>query len=376
MMEPKQDMTTMPRCSPNNDPWDPIKSLQTAGKHRLTGIELTMTNLCNMRCEHCAVGDSLTMTEGARLPIHQILQRLDEVEHLQTISITGGEPSFHEKSIHEYMIPILKYARSRGVYTQLNSNLTLDLSRYEAMAPYLDIMHISFNYESARDFYQVGFAHAQHPVSEHVANKMYEQMIKNAKSLSQGGLFISAESMINVRTHQKLAEIHRLIVDMGCLRHEVHPMYPSAFASSMPMLSLDEMRAAIHRLLDARDQNLWMLFGTLPFFACHTHPDDQALLQRLWREPQVTIRNDPDGRNRLNVNLFTGDVYVTDFANEPALGNIHHQQLDEVFASWLNKPLFHKVNCYCPSAQCCGPNLLVAHMYYPDVDFKQKRAVI
>jgi radical SAM/CxCxxxxC motif protein YfkAB len=365
-----------PTCSPVMDPWDPIRSMQLAGQHRLTGIELTMTHLCNMRCEHCAVGDTLAMSEGIRIPLTDILKRLDEIEHLETLSITGGEPTYHEQTIREYIIPILKYAQNRGVYTQLNSNLTLDLSRYEQIAPYLDIMHISFNYRSAADFHQVGFVHTEHLVSLSLATKLYEQMISNVHALSRGGLFISAESMINVRTHTHLSEIHRFIVEMGCQRHEVHPMYPSAFAASLPMLSLEEMRIAISRLLDERRPDIWMLLGTLPFFACHEQQENQALLRRIWQEPNVTIRNDPDGRNRLNINLFTGDVYVTDFSQVPPLGNMKNQPLQEVFAKWLAHPLYQQVNCYCSAASCCGPNLLVKDMYYQDVDFKKKKALI
>ncbi len=87
-------------------------------------------------------------------------------------------------------------------------------------------------------------------------------------------------------------------------------MYPSAFASRLPILSLDEFRQAIHALLDHRNPSLWMLFGTLPFFACSDSPEDRRVVQRLREEPNVTVRNDPDGRNRLNVNLFTGDIFL------------------------------------------------------------------
>lgn len=359
-----------------HDLWDPIHSLREFGKHRLTSVEMTITNLCNMRCEHCAVGDVLVMTEGAKLPLELMLQRLDEVEHLQTISITGGEPSFHEESVRNYLIPLLKYARERGIRSQLNSNLTLDYSRYAMIAPYLDVMHISFNYVSAADFHEVGFANATHPVERQTAQRLYDQMMENARRLSQEGLFVSAESMINYRTHMKLPEIHRLIVEMGCQRHEVHPMYPSAFAEQLPVLSLDEFRSAVHRLLDARDPDIWMLFGTLPFFHCNTDEQDQKLVKRLMHEPNVTMRNDPDGRNRLNVNLFTGDVYVTDFSDVPSLGNIQADRLDEVFQRWEKHPLYHTVNCYCPEVACCGPNLLVADTYYRDIDFLSRKAII
>lgn len=362
--------------SPDYDPWDPIRSLRKYGRHVLTSVEFTVTNLCNMRCEHCAVGDALTMTEGARIPLADVLKRLDEIEHLETISITGGEPSYQERTVNEYIVPLLKYARERGVRTQINSNVTLDLSRYERMAPYLDVMHISFNYTSADDFHRVGFAHAGHTVGRETAAGMYERMMRNAEALSKGGMFVSAESMINFRTHERIADIHKLIVQMGCKRHEVHPMYPSAFAADLPTLSLREIRESVHRLLDGRDRSVWMLFGTLPFFACGSEADDLELIRWLRAEPNVTVRNDPDGRNRLNVNLFTGDVFVTDFADLGALGNVDHDALDSIFEKWLRHPLNLKVNCHCDAASCCGPNLLVTDAYYRDVDFKKRRAVV
>lgn len=362
--------------SPQYDPWDPFRSLKRYGRHVLTSVELTVTNLCNMRCEHCAVGDSLTMKEGARLPLDRVLKRLDEVEHLETISITGGEPAFHEETVRDTIVPILKYARSRGIRSQLNSNATLDYSRYELIAPYLDVLHISFNYTDAADFHRVGFIRSGRTVKRETADKLYERMIDNTVKLSQGGLFVSAETMINFRTHEKLSDIHRLIVEMGCRRHEVHPMYPSSFASNLPMLTLEQLRTAVGGLLDARDRKLWMLFGTLPFFACSRDEADQTIVRRLREAPNVTVRNDPDGRNRLNVNMFTGDVYVTDFANEPPLGSIHSEKLDAIFAKWESHPLNLRVNCHCPAAACCGPNLLVADSYYRDVDFHQRQAIV
>ncbi|WP_409345256.1 radical SAM/CxCxxxxC motif protein YfkAB [Paenibacillus sp. MBLB4367] len=371
-----QSLDTLIPLNPAYDPWDPLLSLRKYGRHVLTSVEMTVTNLCNMRCEHCAVGDALVMTEGPKLPLSLMLKRLDEVEHLETISITGGEPSYQEKTVKEYIVPLLKYARERGVRSQINSNITLDLARYELLLPYLDVMHISFNYLTADDFHQVGFANSGRPVGRDSAARLYERMMDNALALSKAGMFVSAESMINTRTHEKIVGIHKLIEEMGCKRHEVHPMYPSAFASHLPMVTLEELRASIHRLLDGRNQDMWMLFGTLPFFSCSPAAEDRELIARLRREPNVTVRNDPDGRNRLNVNLFSGDVYVTDFADLAALGSIHRDRLDGVFVRWLDHPLNDTVNCYCPAADCCGPNLLVAHSYYKDVDFKQRKALL
>ncbi len=360
----------------HNDPWDPIHSLIKYGEHKLTSIEFTMTNLCNMRCEHCAVGDILTMKEGERLPLAEIFEFLEQAEHLQTISITGGEPVFLEKTVNEYIIPILKYAKERGLKSQLNSNATLDYSRYERMAPYLDVLHVSFNYRNADDFYEIGFARTARPVSKQTAYRQYEQMVSNIERLSREGMFVSAESMINYRTHRHMDQIHRLIDEMGCGRHEVHPMYPSSFASHLPKLSLEDFRRAVYQLLDARNPEIWMLFGTLPFYHCNEGEEDRKLMRRLREEPNLSMRNDPDGRNRLNVDLFTGDVYVTDFSRHSKLGNVKEKRLDDIFEQWQHSSLNQTINCCCPQAHCCGPNLLVKEMYYDDADFTKRSAIV
>jgi radical SAM/CxCxxxxC motif protein YfkAB len=361
--------------SPAYDPWDPIRSLQEFGRHELTSVELTVTHLCNMRCEHCAVGDSLTMKEAPHIPLELIFRRLDEVKHLETISLTGGEPTFRAETVRDIVLPLLKYARARGVRSQLNSNVTMDYERYELIAPFLDVMHISFNYTQAEDFHEVGFARTGRNVPLEATTKMYERMIDNAQKLSKGGLLVSAESMINFRTYNKITDIHKLIVEMGCQRHEVHPMYPSSFASGLPVITREQMLETVGTLLDNRNPDIWMLFGTLPFFACSDNDEERRLVNRLGVETNVTVRNDPDGRNRVNVNMFSGDVYVTDFAAVPSFGNVHMERLDDVFTKWRDHPLQQAVNCHCPTAKCCGPNLLVSDMYYRDTDFTSRRAI-
>lgn len=114
ILEPSSSSIPVQELSPEYDPWDPITSLRQHGRHVLTSVEMTVTNLCNMRCEHCAVGDSLTMKEGELLPLTNMLRRLEEVEHLQTISITGGEPMFRAGTVENTIVPLLKYARERG----------------------------------------------------------------------------------------------------------------------------------------------------------------------------------------------------------------------------------------------------------------------
>ncbi|KXG10914.1 7-carboxy-7-deazaguanine synthase [Anoxybacillus sp. P3H1B] len=368
---------TLEPISPSFDPWEAYLDVQQYGSLQLTNVEFTTTTLCNMRCEHCAVGYTLQTKDPKALPLDLLIRRLEEIPYLRSLSITGGEPMLSLKSVNEYVVPLLKYARERGVRTQINSNLTLDLERYEKIIPYLDVLHISHNWGTMEDFVEGGFAMMERKPNIRQREAYFERMIENAKALSQMGVIVSAETMLNKRTLPHLKNIHNQIVhEMQCKRHEVHPMYPSDFASALEALSLDELRKAIHYLLDIRDENVWMLFGTLPFYPCSSNEDDLALLKRLYASKNVTVRNDPDGRSRLNVNIFTGEIIVTDFGDEPSLGNIQHHSLLEAYERWMNSSLAQQLNCHCPSVQCLGPNVLVKNSYYCDVDFTNRAARI
>lgn len=368
-------MTNLTKISPKYDPWEAYFDQEKFQAARLTNIEFTTTNLCNMRCEHCAVGYTLQMKDNPALPIELLIKKLDEVQELQSLSITGGEPMLSKQSAESYVLPLLKYAHSRGVRTQLNSNLTVPFEKYEAIAPYLDVLHISHNWGTIEQFIHNGFARMENKPSEVQRGKLFEHMIENSQKLAKGGMFISAETMLSPRTMPYLEKIHTQIWrEMGCLRHEVHPMYNSDFAENLPMLSLEEIRASIYKLLDIRNENIWMLFGTLPFYACSDKAEDLALLERLYQAKNVTVRNDPDGRSRLNINIFTGDIIVTDFGDFPPVGNILENSLQDAYEKWRKTDLCKSLSCHCPSVKCLGPNVLVKNKYYPEVDFKTKKA--
>lgn len=359
------------------DPWEAYLDIEQYGEMTLTNIEFTTTTLCNMRCEHCAVGYTLQPKDPKALPIDLLLKRLDEVPTLRSLSITGGEPMLSLKSVEQYVVPLLKYAHERGVRTQINSNLTLDLKRYEKIIPYLDVLHISHNWGTIDEFVEVGFAVMDRKPTYQQRAALFDRMIENSRALVREGVIVSAETMLNKRTLPYMEKIHKQIVEeMLCQRHEIHPMYPSDFASALETLSLPEMRKAIHQLLNFRDESVWMLFGTLPFYACSQNEEDLELIKRLRESKNVTVRNDPDGRSRLNVNIFDGDIIVTDFGDTPPLGNIQHNTLQSAYSNWMNTTLAKSLNCHCPAVQCLGPNVLVKNSYYQDIDFTKRNSNI
>lgn len=363
--------------TPNRDPWEAYMDVEEFGEMTLSNIEFTTTYMCNMRCAHCAVGYQLQPSDPNALPLELMIERLDEIPHLRTLSITGGEPMMNKKSVRNYVVPLLEYAHSRGAKTQLNSNLTLPYSRYEEVIPYVDVMHISHNWGTEEEFAETGFAMMERKPDAERRKKLLRQMIENSRRLADEGVMVSAETMLNKKTFPYLEKIHdQIINEMGCARHEIHPMYPVDFASSLETLELNEIREGIARLLDHRAPDTWLLFGTLPFYACSRDRQDLKLLERLYKEKNVSLRNDPDGRSRLNVNIFNGDIIVTDFGDEPTLGNIETTSLPEAYSKWMKTDTAQSINCHCPAVKCLGPNILVKNTYYKDVDFSKRKANI
>ncbi len=365
------------KLTPLYDPWETYLDMEQYGKLVLTNVEFTTTVLCNMRCEHCAVGYTLQTQEPDGLPLELLIQRLDEIPHLRTMSFTGGEPVLSKKTLEGYVIPLLKYAHKRGIRTQLNSNLTLDISHYNDMIPYLDVLHISHNWGTEEDFIEGAFARMERKPTVEQRKRLFHNIIENSRILAEKGVMVSAETMLSKRTRPHLERIHHQIVhEMQCSRHEIHPMYSSQFASSLETLNIEEIRESIHHILDIRDQNTWMLFGTLPFYACINNEKDLELIKRLSKEKNVSVRNDPDGRSRLNVNIFTGEIIVTDFGDIAPLGNIQTDRLTDTFENWLNTDLAASLNCHCPNVQCLGPNILVKNVYYNDMNFNNRKSLI
>jgi len=360
--------------SPEHDPWDPLITGSWNGRPLLASIEVTVTNTCNLRCEHCAVGDLLTYREERHVSLDQILQRLDEVDSLVTFSVTGGEPTATQKLVDEVVVPLLKYAKGRGLRTQINTNLTQPLARYEAFAELVDVLHISYNYPDAAEFARIAYARA--PEAHTRSDFAFRRLEENTRELARSGVFVSAETILTPATIPHIARIHERIVELGCRRHEIHPLYPSDFAASMQLPTLDQLADGVEALLDARDPDTWILFGTFPFFACSPEPRYRELYVRAHAEPCTTVRNDPDGRNRLNVSSLTGDVLLQDFADFAPLGNIMHDSFNEIWDRWLDSGARRRIACACDSAKCLGPNLIVAETYYPGLDWTTREALV
>ncbi len=89
----------------------------------------------------------------------------------------------------------------------------------------------------------------------------------------------------------------------------------------------------------------------LPFYACSDDERDIATFKKLQKSKNVTVRNDPDGRSRLNVNIFDGNIIVTDFGDVPLLGNIQTNTLQEAYEKWSASKTAKSLSCHCPAVK-------------------------
>ena len=69
----KTDVATLKKMTPAYDPWEAYLDVQEHGKLTLSSIEFTTTYLCNMRCEHCAVGYMLQHKDPDALPVELLI---------------------------------------------------------------------------------------------------------------------------------------------------------------------------------------------------------------------------------------------------------------------------------------------------------------
>ncbi len=353
------------------DLWDPLTGRTATSGPVLTSVEITVTNQCHLRCVHCAVGELLAPRDQARLPLAAITAALDRVETLTTLSLTGGEVSLSDELVDDWVVPLLQYAHRRGLQTQVNTHFTHDLERYLRMAPWAPLFHMTWNYRDAADFAAIT------RVAPAVAARLYDRIQTNAATLAGQGLFVSGETMMTPETLPHLGEFSHRLAALGCRRMEVHPRYPADFARHLPVVDLDTMRTGIEQFLSERVPGLWVLFGTFPFLPCSPDPRDRALWHQVQTAADVTVRNDPDGRSRINLDALTGDIRVSDFADLAPVGNVlAGDDLAAALAAWQDHPVFRPYNCCCPEAGCAGPNLIVAQTWLPGVDFRQRRAVV
>ena len=123
----------------------------------------------------------------------------------------------------------------------------------------------------------------------------------------------------------------------------------------MMLPTLDDLADGVRRLLSNRDPNVWILLVPFPFSPAALIPSTGSFWRQAMETPNTTIRNDPDGRNRLNVSSLTGDVLFQDFADMGPLGNIRRDSFLDIWNRWLDSEAASRILCHCPARAVSVP---------------------
>ena len=104
-------------------------------------ISFEVTHKCNFSCDFCFNQNSFK-NNIKELSTSQIFKIIDNItkEGITTIRFTGGEP-FLRKDI----LKILEYAKAKGLYTKVNTNLIFSNQYIKKLKNYVDCLYLSFN---------------------------------------------------------------------------------------------------------------------------------------------------------------------------------------------------------------------------------------
>jgi MoaA/NifB/PqqE/SkfB family radical SAM enzyme len=145
---------------------------------------LFLTKRCNLRCIYCKLWQSpREQNEMSTTEWFEAIDRLDKLG-VHVISFTGGEPLLRQDSFD-----IIKYANSKGLYTRITSNGTLNLSVYQKLLD-TGINSISISIDSINPEIQESLSQVKDSWYKAIDNLKF--LIKNSKAYQ----VISASSVL------------------------------------------------------------------------------------------------------------------------------------------------------------------------------------
>lgn len=102
-------------------------------RRKLSTLQVNLGYLCNMSCVHCHVAASPYRTEMMSRELVELIVQVLQVQHIETLDLTGGAPEMHED--FKYLVT---EARKLGVKVIDRCNLTiLSEPGFEEMAQFL-----------------------------------------------------------------------------------------------------------------------------------------------------------------------------------------------------------------------------------------------
>lgn len=153
---------------------------------------------CNQNCIHCFASDK---RNTPKISLEELKSNIDDIDEKNTIvTLTGGEPT-----IRKDFIDILKYIKSKGYLTLLQSNGTKfsDNNYVKEIEPYLDMIYMPV------------FSNISEIHDAITSKKGSWEMMKQAFiNLENSNIFIWSNTVINKLNYKTLLETADMIQEI------------------------------------------------------------------------------------------------------------------------------------------------------------------
>jgi len=198
-------------------------------------VTFILTHRCNFACTYC----NIPAAAGAEMSTAQICGAIDELADagLLRVSFSGGEVFVRDDTLE-----ILAHAKSRGLFTSLNSNAWLVEPHLSALATTLDMLVLSLD----------------GPADSHDALRRrpgsYDRVVSVLRRAKAHGLSLATITVLTPSNLHVVDEVLALARELGFWAY-FQPAYVDCFAQAggfAPGLSPPSMHAVAAQLETAR----------------------------------------------------------------------------------------------------------------------------
>ncbi len=289
----------------------------------LKEIEISVTNICNLRCRHCSVtnDDSRAIQELSLAEIEKILTEAKSLG-ASKLDITGGEPSLR-KDIDQ----IIGSAKKFGFRVKLLSNGTLlDHSKLmELKNAGLDGLGVSLDGASASVYAK----------TRRTSENDFKRALFNIQLAIELGLSVKINTVVSKASLEEITEITKLAKQLGCYEHRICIFVPVGRGQYWQEQVLDPdtwLKFIQEKMIKLNPEPLKV------YLAINSLPSDikkQCPTECLLKNPA-----------RLQI-LYNGDIFpcpMFSFGNVP-IGNIRKDSLIKI---WADKNIWKKIEKQIP----------------------------
>lgn len=165
---------------------------QPHGKYPLINLFIECTDACNLKCNHCYLGDIVKITE---LPLGDIKSTLDQFSEIggEYFTISGGEP-FLRKDIFD----IIEYASSRPLFVSVFSNGALITEEIAKKLSQYNIKEVQISLDGAKP--------ETHDTYRGIKGA-FKSSVKAIEALKREGIKVDIATIVNKLNMNELNEI-------------------------------------------------------------------------------------------------------------------------------------------------------------------------